>query len=290
MCSAHEYTFEPSQDGQLIFEPLLLSQDSRSSEDDSNDDDVRREGFWSEMANAQIRGDDDAGGDLAMAAMKALEKALESNEHVWDAGVVLCKYLESPDCRCILAGKTWVDLGSGTGIIGLVAAQLGARVVLTDRCDTLSTLKMNVESHAGRFLEQPVVLAMDWVEIATTLAAGGKPEAISDLESRGLWPIDGVFIGDCIWFEKILEPLLTTLLALSEGPSGHCTEVVLSHEHRDEEVDTRVLAAVHARLGGALHQVPQSDLHPGWLSDRISVWRGTLIAPRRKCAMLLMHW
>ena len=46
---------------------------------------------------------------------------------VWDAALVLCKYLETADFdngRALL-GQTCVDLGSGTGAVGLVAAALG---------------------------------------------------------------------------------------------------------------------------------------------------------------------
>ena len=45
---------------------------------------------------------------------------------------VLAKYLagKGPDN---LNGKTIVELGSGTGLVGLVAALLGARVYITDQ-------------------------------------------------------------------------------------------------------------------------------------------------------------
>lgn len=41
-----------------------------------------------------------------------------------------------------------LELGSGTGIVGITAALLGAHVVLTDRTDTLPLLQRNVQLHA----------------------------------------------------------------------------------------------------------------------------------------------
>ena len=46
---------------------------------------------------------------------------------VWDAAIVLAKYLETEDFarRHALTGKRVVELGAGTGLVGLVAAVLG---------------------------------------------------------------------------------------------------------------------------------------------------------------------
>lgn len=48
---------------------------------------------------------------------------------VWDAAIVLASYLECDDWRkdgsSILAGKSFLELGAGTGLVGLHAACLG---------------------------------------------------------------------------------------------------------------------------------------------------------------------
>ncbi len=41
-----------------------------------------------------------------------------------------------------------LELGSGTGIVGITAALLGAHVMLTDRVDMLPLLQRNVQVHA----------------------------------------------------------------------------------------------------------------------------------------------
>uniref|UniRef100_A0A1D1YXL5 Methyltransferase-like protein 21B n=1 Tax=Anthurium amnicola TaxID=1678845 RepID=A0A1D1YXL5_9ARAE len=66
---------------------------------------------------------------------------------MWDSGVVLGKFLENAvDLgRLLLQGKKVIELGSGCGLVGCMAALMGARVILTDLPDRLRLLKKNVE-------------------------------------------------------------------------------------------------------------------------------------------------
>lgn len=195
---------------------------------------------------------------------------------VWDAGLVLAKYLEQSNCRNQMHGKIWLELGSGTGIIGLVAAQLGARVVLSDRSNALALLRHNLAVHKGRFVDPPVIVAIDWIEVSKAVEDGREPEVISNLRTLGLWPLDGLLIGDCTWLEDILEPLLATVLCLTKGPPGHTVDIILSHEHRNKSRDAVIMSSLDSRLDGALKQVPTGELHPEWRCDEISVWRGCM--------------
>ena len=67
------------------------------------------------------------------------EFGLAIGAHVWNAGVVLAQYLvveaasSRPDA---LRGRTGLELGSGCGLSGIVAARLGASMVLSDRQDS----------------------------------------------------------------------------------------------------------------------------------------------------------
>ncbi|CAD7952937.1 unnamed protein product [Amoebophrya sp. A25] len=67
----------------------------------------------------------------------------KTNDVVWDAGLVLCYMLvKSPE---LVRGKTVLELGAGTGVVGLTAWALGAkRVVLTDLEEALPHLHKNV--------------------------------------------------------------------------------------------------------------------------------------------------
>ena len=44
---------------------------------------------------------------------------------VWDAAMVLAAFLETPDVASVLAGRRTVELGAGTGLVGLSAACVG---------------------------------------------------------------------------------------------------------------------------------------------------------------------
>ncbi|KAF5934341.1 hypothetical protein HYC85_030512 [Camellia sinensis] len=65
---------------------------------------------------------------------------------LWDSGVVLGKFLEHAveSGMMLLQGKKVVELGSGCGLVGCIAALLGAEVILTDLPDRLRLLRKNV--------------------------------------------------------------------------------------------------------------------------------------------------
>ena len=62
---------------------------------------------------------------------------------VWDAAIVLCKFLEN--CEFFPSGywngKRVMDIGSGTGVAGLAAAVLGSGVVGISMFDALLLLE-----------------------------------------------------------------------------------------------------------------------------------------------------
>ncbi|EDV23494.1 uncharacterized protein TRIADDRAFT_58173 [Trichoplax adhaerens] len=68
---------------------------------------------------------------------------------VWDAALVLAKYLElghekgSEDIN----GKKVIELGAGTGIVGLCAAIIGANVVITDLPQFLPLMQLNIDNN-----------------------------------------------------------------------------------------------------------------------------------------------
>eukprot|EP00903_Cladosiphon_okamuranus_P011205 g10573.t1 len=66
---------------------------------------------------------------------------------VWDAEVLLAHYLDQA-YGPRLNGMRVLELGSGTGLAGIVAARLGASVALTDQSKILPTLERNARSNA----------------------------------------------------------------------------------------------------------------------------------------------
>ncbi|CAB1100973.1 unnamed protein product [Ectocarpus sp. CCAP 1310/34] len=75
---------------------------------------------------------------------------------VWDAEILLAHYLDQA-YGSRLSGMRVLELGAGTGLAGLVAARLGASVILTDQSKLLPTLIANARANAQdlEFSRQP---------------------------------------------------------------------------------------------------------------------------------------
>ncbi|XP_078089374.1 EEF1A lysine methyltransferase 3-like [Mustelus asterias] len=62
--------------------------------------------------------------------------------YIWDAGIALCRYLEKENIS--FTGKKVLELGSGTGIVGILATLLGGNVTLTDQPKILHQMEYNI--------------------------------------------------------------------------------------------------------------------------------------------------
>ncbi|GAQ81676.1 methyltransferase family protein [Klebsormidium nitens] len=71
---------------------------------------------------------------------------------LWPAAEALCHYLETAygTISGRLQGLRVLELGAGTGLVGIFAAQLGADVILTDLPGVLENLRANVALNQGR--------------------------------------------------------------------------------------------------------------------------------------------
>lgn len=121
-------------------------------------------------------------------------KGLGTGTQVWPAAHVLVKFLErryrSNDG---LRGMKVCDIGSGTGVTGLAAAAMGARVVLTDQVQLLPFLESIVESACLAGVVQPSdvsVMRYDWGENASELPQPFDVVLVSDCVLPKLYPID----------------------------------------------------------------------------------------------------
>ncbi|KAF9076505.1 putative methyltransferase-domain-containing protein [Rhodocollybia butyracea] len=116
---------------------------------------------------------------------------------VWPAGQILSNYLIKKG-PAYLQGKRVVELGSGTGLVGLTAASLGAnKVWITDQKPLLNIMQQNLSMNS---LERNCSVAeLDW---GTSI-----PHMIS--------PPDLILAADCVYFEPAFALLVQTLDALA---------------------------------------------------------------------------
>ncbi|XP_007253849.3 protein-lysine methyltransferase METTL21D [Astyanax mexicanus] len=147
---------------------------------------------------------------------------------VWDAAIVLCKYLETeqfcpapPPAPSAWSCKRVVELGAGTGVVGIMAASLGANVTVTDLEDLQPLLELNIKKNQNLIRTGSVTAkVLKWGE---------------DVMDFLPYP-DYILMADCIYYEQSVEPLIETLKLLA-GPE---TCVICCYEERTVGVNPEV--------------------------------------------------
>ncbi len=153
-----------------------------------------------------------SGDEEAQPELKILQK-WDSDESgvVWDASLLLAKYLErlaaSKDDgskkRSLFSDAKAVELGSGTGFLGLWLAAMGARVLLTDLPSNLElmkrNLKLNSSSSTDGIIEEDLVsiAAFDWLD-------GSQRQTERDfLGWAPIRDIDYFIVSDCLYYKEV---------------------------------------------------------------------------------------
>ncbi|PKA45964.1 hypothetical protein AXF42_Ash019725 [Apostasia shenzhenica] len=176
---------------------------------------------------------------------------------VWDCGVVLAKFMEHAvdSKRLLLQGRMVVELGSGCGLVGCVAALLGANVILTDVFDRLRLLKKNVDANLG--------------VLGSPCGSASVRELIwgDDLEPDLIDPQPDFVLGsDVIYSEESVDDLLHTIRQLS----GHHTTVFLAGELRNDAVLECFLEA--ALKDFQIGHIDHTQWHPEFCSHRVALF------------------
>ncbi|ONK79738.1 uncharacterized protein A4U43_C01F9570 [Asparagus officinalis] len=175
---------------------------------------------------------------------------------MWDSGIVLAKFLEhSVDSQSlVLQGKRVVELGSGCGLVGCIAAILGADVILTDLPDRLRLLKKNLEVNfeGGNLRGSARASELTWGD---------------ELDNEFIEPLPDFILGsDVIYSEDAVNDLLDTLKQLS----GSHTTIFLSGELRNDVVLECFLEA--ALKDFVVGHVDQTQWHPDYCSQRVAMF------------------
>ncbi|XP_034433282.1 protein-lysine methyltransferase METTL21D [Hippoglossus hippoglossus] len=179
---------------------------------------------------------------------------------VWDAAIVLAKYLETKQFHDpsrgvnVWAGRRLLELGAGTGVVGLMAATLGAQVTVTDLEDLQTLLRVNIQENQAHISSGSIT--------AKVLKWG---EDVSDFLPSPHY----VLMADCIYYEQSIVPLVETLKLLS-GPD---TCIICCYEQRTEGVNPQVerqffeLLEQHFRF----EEIPSDKQDPEFSSPDIHI-------------------
>ncbi|KAI0069136.1 S-adenosyl-L-methionine-dependent methyltransferase [Artomyces pyxidatus] len=158
--------------------------------------------------------------DAPIAIQLAVDATPGCGGVAWPAGEVLARHLAR---RGALAGKNVLELGSGTGLVGLVAARLGAaHVCITDQAPLLQIMQTNI--------------GINGLEANVSAAELNWGEALPN----GLVQPDVVLAADCVYFEPAFPLLVQTLCDLTAHPPAQ-PEVLFCYKKR-RKADKRFFA------------------------------------------------
>ncbi|XP_044426012.1 protein-lysine methyltransferase METTL21D [Triticum aestivum] len=178
---------------------------------------------------------------------------------VWDSAVVLAKFLEHAADGGLLPvrGARAVDLGAGCGLVSVVAALLGARVVATDLPDRVRLLRKNLEENVRGSARVAELVWGDEYELDPELLLWLDPEAE---------PPELVLGSDVVYIEEAVGDLLATLTRLA-GPR---TTVLLAGELRNDVVVECFLEAAMAEF--EIGCIEQEQWHPDFRTNRVAIF------------------
>jgi len=164
---------------------------------------------------------------------------------IWDSSIALAKYLEKleRENKGKIQGKRIIELGSGCGLVGIIAGRLGANVVLTEVGLLVDQLSQNVKANN---LESSVQ--------ARELFWGTDVTSFNP-------PYDIILASDVAWVTHLVEPLVVTLHNLSDEH----TQIILAQEHRSRITDDLFFETLH-KYGFKITEIPHTD-HDHHFSD-----------------------
>lgn len=228
----------------------------------------------------------------------------EGDEHlgtgtaVWECAVVLAKFIEfatgakstRPDLdvdNCIFASGHWkgkrvLELGSGTGLLGISLATMGALTMCTDLPELLPLLRSNVELNRELIAKcggSVTATALDWTD----------PAKFLESQTTGF---DYIVCSDLVFNASAILPLTRVLFALcsirtAKSDSGDVkvgksdassattpTVVLFAHKSRTEAVDEALFSSIMRIFDG--EEIPIDRQHPDYCSRRIDLYRMSL--------------
>lgn len=162
---------------------------------------------------------------------------------IWYSAPMLCRYISCLHDRGDLdmRGASVLDLGAGTGLLGLACACFGAKVVLSDFWDsTLALLHANAAANATRIAEagggplhvakfdwrQPFPISREDVTALSQKRAAASADALQETAPSSGGYFDFV-VGTDILFSEEAVPLVVGVLALV---CDSTTRVLLGNE------------------------------------------------------------
>ena len=147
---------------------------------------------------------------------------------LWDGAFLLARYLENtavfPDG--FWRGKRCIELGSGCGLVGIVAWLLGADVTLTDLPTALAHTERCLAHNLSRVIAKNPAFAIRENCIRVKAHTWGK--IVCDESNEPVPHFDYIFGSDVVYQPSLTSDLLSTLKYFSDVE----TRILISYKQR----------------------------------------------------------
>lgn len=192
------------------------------------------------------------------------ELAATTGSNVWESSFVCASALNDPEMHVFdgIRGKRVVELGAGVGLLSLAMAAFGAHVLSSDvapvvkglMCDNIALAAPSGSANVRDFPRRDV-----WQRALALGTRGGSIVAapinwLEPLSAQFDEPlnVDFVVAADTLWLESLVEPFVSTAMALLGDAPSHRRMLLAYRERGDEHSTTfcttdRVLDAFRAR-------------------------------------------
>lgn len=157
-------------------------------------------------------------------------QSIDTGSALWDAAIVLASYFCSEKAfpPGFWHGKRVCEIGAGCGVTGIVAAQLGADVVLTELEDELKLLEKNR-------LDNPIAPS-PFSDASTSPVTGSTTLKEffwgTDASHLGI-PFDAIIAADCVYELQLFDQLAKALVDIASPQ----TKAYFCIEHRWSDVE-----------------------------------------------------
>ena len=187
---------------------------------------------------------------------------------VWDGAIVLAKWLETLQPGWF--SLPLLELGCGTGVVGLAAVAMGAtNVVLSDLPYALENTKKTLQANSHLDIAGVSLQAIDWFEPVALPAASV------------------ILAADVVWVEELIQPLIDTLNAATEPTleealpldaiapwcgvkSTQHAVVLLSYQSRSTRADEQLFSGLDETFHAL--QVPDTEAPDGYNPRNINMY------------------
>lgn len=179
--------------------------------------------------------------ETGMLGISLVERpGLALGSSTWSSAFALARYL-SGDARALIERRSLIELGAGTGLVGIACAKLGAKsVILTDLPVCLDLLRTNIE--ANEVENSASVQVLDWTN-------NGDFSAVADI----------IIMADVVYYDQI--PLFEAIVSTLRRIVTTSSHVIMAYKQRDAENESLFFDMMKGEGFGVVRQMALDDNH-----------------------------